>query len=92
VGTSITGGFVYRGSNIPGLRGTYIYADYASEAFFRFRMQGGQLTDRVNITNQMRPAGGGQFGGVASFGQDNAGEMYVTAYQPGAIYRVAAAP
>jgi glucose/arabinose dehydrogenase len=92
VGTSVTGGYVYRGSNIPGLRGTYIYADYVSEAFFRFRMDGGQMTDRVNITNQMRPAGGGQFGGVASFGQDNAGEVYVTAYQPGAIYRVAAAP
>jgi glucose/arabinose dehydrogenase len=92
VGTSITGGYVYRGSNVPGLRGRYFYADYASEAFFSFRMEGGQMTDRQNITNQMRPAGGGTFGGIASFGQDNAGEVYVTAYQPGAIYRVAAAP
>jgi glucose/arabinose dehydrogenase len=92
VGQSITGGYVYRGSNIPGLRGRYIYADYASEVFFSFRMVDGQMTDRRDITNQMRPVGGGTFGGVASFGQDNAGELYVTAYQPGAIYRVAAAP
>jgi hypothetical protein len=55
-------------------------------------MAGGQMTNRQDITNQMRPAGGGTFGGIASFGQDNAGEIYVTAYQPGAIYRVAAAP
>jgi glucose/arabinose dehydrogenase len=92
VGQSITGGYVYRGSNIPGLRGRYIYADYQSAAFFSFRMNNGQMTDRQNITAQMRPTGGGQFGGIASFGQDNAGELYVAAYTPGAIYRVAAAP
>jgi glucose/arabinose dehydrogenase len=92
VGNSVTGGFVYRGSNVPGLRGRYIYADYQTEVFFSFNMAGGQMTNRQDITNQMRPAGGGTFGGIASFGQDNAGEIYVTAYQPGAIYRVAAAP
>jgi glucose/arabinose dehydrogenase len=91
-GNSVTGGFVYRGSAVPGLRGRYIYADYVSDIFFSFRMENGQMTDRQDITNQMRPAGGGTFDGIASFGQDNAGEMYVTAYQPGAIYRVAAAP
>lgn len=91
VGNSITGGYVYRGSNVPGLRGTYIYGDYTSARFFRFRIQNGQLTDRVEITDQMRPAGGGNIDNIASFGTDNAGEMYVAAFVPGAVYRVAAA-
>ena len=43
VGVSVTGGYVYRGSNIPGLRGRYIYADYQSARFFSFRVDNGQL-------------------------------------------------
>jgi glucose/arabinose dehydrogenase len=92
VGTSITGGYVYRGSNVPGLRGRYLYADYDSNAVFSFRIENGALVDRQDVSNQIRPAGGGTFGGIASFGTDNAGEVYVAAFQPGAIYRVAAAP
>src|SRR4051794_4513692 len=29
VGTTVTGGYVYRGKQIPGLRGTYIFGDYS---------------------------------------------------------------
>jgi len=91
VGQSVTGGYVYRGSNVPGLRGNYIYADYASARFFRFRIENGQAADRVEITDQMRPATG-NIDNIASFGTDNAGEMYIAAFTPGAVYRVAAAP
>jgi glucose/arabinose dehydrogenase len=90
VGTSITGGYVYRGSAVPGLRGRYIYADYNSARFFTFRINDGQLAERREVTDQLSP--GGQFGGIASFGQDNAGEVYVAAFTPGAIYRIVAAP
>ena len=95
VGTSVTGGYVYRGSGVPGLRGRYIYADYNSARFFTFRVNGGQLAERVEVTDQMRPAGvdPADFGGISSFGQDNAGEVYVAAFNPnGAIYRIVAAP
>jgi glucose/arabinose dehydrogenase len=95
-GGSVTGGYVYRGSSIPGLRGTYIYADYVRSTFFRFRMNGSVIADKAEITNQMRPAGGGNLQGQpTSFGTDNAGEMYVTTFaqgNPGAVYRVVAAP
>jgi glucose/arabinose dehydrogenase len=89
---SVTGGYVYRGSGIAGLRGTYIYADYVTARFFRFRMgENGQATDRQEITNQLRPNGGAPQQ-ISSFGQDNAGDVYVTAFNPGAIYRITAAP
>ena len=92
VGTSVTGGYVYRGSAVPALRGRYIYADYNSARFFTFRVEGGQLADRQEVSQQLRPAGGGMFGGISSFGRDNAGEVYVAAFTPGAIYRIVAAP
>jgi glucose/arabinose dehydrogenase len=91
VGQSVTGGYVYRGSNVPGLRGAYLYADYQSARFFRFRVQNGAIADKVEITEQMRPAEGGNIDNISSFGRDNAGELYVTAHNPGAVYRVAAA-
>jgi glucose/arabinose dehydrogenase len=84
VGQSVTGGYVYRGSSIPGLRGVYIYADYQSARFFRFRVVDGQVTDRQEITNQL----GTNVDDISSFGQDNAGEMYVTTFDPGAVFRI----
>jgi glucose/arabinose dehydrogenase len=91
VGTSVTGGYVYRGSLVPALRGRYIYADFNSARFFSFRIDDGQLADKQEITDQMRPAGGGNIDNIASFGTDNAGEVYVAAYTPGAVYRIVAA-
>jgi hypothetical protein len=90
---SVTGGYVYRGSAIPGLRGTYIYADYVRSSFFRFRIQDGAIADKTDITTQMRPTGGNLTGQPVSFGMDNKGELYVVTATAngGAVYRVAAA-
>jgi len=89
---SITGGYVYRGTNIPALRGTYLYADYARGSVARFRIQNGQIADRVDITAQMRSGANFTNNSIASFGQDNRGELYVASFNPGGVYRVVAAP
>jgi len=91
IGRSVTGGYVYRGSEVPGLRGHYIYADYSTARFFRFRVDNGQLADRQEITNQLRTGANAGVGDIASFGQDNKGEVYVAAFNPGAVYRITAA-
>jgi glucose/arabinose dehydrogenase len=95
VGNSVTGGSVYRGSAIPSLRGSYIYADYVSARFFRLSIDAGADAGVAagvrEITDQLRPATGA-FGGIASFGRDNRGELYVAAFTPGAVYRIVAAP
>ena len=90
---SVTGGYVYRGSSIPGLRGTYIYADYVRSSFFRFRIENGAIAGKTDITTQMRPTGGNLTGQPVSFGMDNKGELYVVTATAngGAVYRVAAA-
>ena len=41
-GCSITGGYVYRGSQICDLRGTYFFADYCNDTIWSFRYDGRQ--------------------------------------------------
>lgn len=64
---SITGGYVYRGSAIPALDGTYLYADYCV----------GELVT-VDQSGTATPLGLIVEGrNVVSFAEDNAGEIYV---------------
>jgi len=87
-GVSVTGGYVYRGSAIPGLRGTYIYADYGIKHVLRLRVANGQVTERTEITDQINVPGGPNVANIASFGIDNAGELYVADLDGGAVYRI----
>lgn len=79
-GCSVTGGYVYRGSRIPALRGHYFYADYCRGWIRSFRHQGGQALDRREWTP-------GDVGSVLSFGEDAAGELYVLSAN-GCVYRI----
>ncbi|HEX6433991.1 MAG TPA: PQQ-dependent sugar dehydrogenase [Gemmatimonadales bacterium] len=70
-GCSVVGGFVYRGSAIPGLQGTYFYSDFCGGWVRSFRMEGGV---RVGDT-EWASLDTGEF--VTSFGEDAAGELYL---------------
>jgi glucose/arabinose dehydrogenase len=86
LGQSITGGYVYRGHAIESLRGTYLYADYQTAAFFALRMNGGTLAQgQQNISNNLNP--GRDVNRISSFGQDNTGELYVLSLA-GSVYRI----
>jgi len=74
VGNCITGGYVYRGSLIPALRGTYFYADFSSGAFFAFEYVGGEMTNVRELTEELDTGSGA----ISSFGQDYFGEVYLT--------------
>ena len=74
-GVSVTGGYVYRGSAIAELRGAYLYADFDSLRIWTLRWDGSGATDEQELTNDLNPSGGD--GGITSFGQDNAGELYI---------------
>jgi uncharacterized protein (TIGR03437 family) len=77
---SITGGFVYRGANSPGLRGTYLYADYCSGKIWGLERQGTGWANRTLMT-----ASGFA---ITTFGQDEAGELYLANANNGTIYRI----
>ena len=81
-GCSITGGYVYRGSAAPGLRGLYFYSDYCSGWVRSFRLQGTTAADQRDWP-ALRP--GGQ---VTSFGEDAQGELYIM-IQSGKVFRIA---
>ena len=83
-GCSVIGGYVYRGAAIPALRGTYFYADFCSGWIRTFRMTGnGVAADRREYSlldpNEL----------PTSFGEDAAGELYVTT-ETGNVYKVVA--
>lgn len=80
-GLAVIGGFVYRGTAIPQLVGTYLYADYVTAkiwALFR-DPKTGTPTPTVIATAPSR---------ITSFGQGADGEVYVTQYQAGTIAKL----
>jgi len=70
-GCSVTGGYVYRGSAIPALQGHYFYADYCGGWVRSFRLVNGAPSDQADWPT-LRPGGA-----IPSFGQDDAGELYL---------------
>lgn len=85
VGLSITGGFVYRGDEIPEFRGTYFYSDWVRQWIRSFKLVDGQVTEERDMTEQL----GGPVGQINSFGLDGHGELYFVTHE-GQIYRFTA--
>jgi glucose/arabinose dehydrogenase len=79
---SITGGYVYRGKAIPGLRGAYIYGDYCTGKIWTLSWANGVTT--MPVTHPEINPGANL---LVSFGQDNLGEIYVLALN-GHVFRV----
>lgn len=77
---SVTGGYVYRGTAIPALRGTYFYADYCAGFVRSFRFVNGAVTEHA----QWASLGGGN---ISSFGEDADGELYIVTLG-GGLYRI----
>lgn len=85
VALSITGGFVYRGQEIPEIAGTYFYSDWVSKWIRGFRFVDGQVVDDRDWTDDL----GGEIGSITSFGLDGHGEMYAVTYE-GGVYKFTA--
>ena len=78
-GCSVTGGYVYRGENLKGLQGVYLYGDYCSGLIWGLlQTTPGEWTNRLLIESGLK---------ISSFGEDELGEVYVVDYG-GAIYRL----
>jgi glucose/arabinose dehydrogenase len=86
-GECVTGGYVYRGSVYPALHGTYLYADYVNGwigGVRRYSASGAYLKTpqraRLMSTSAM----------ISTFGQDEAGELYLADWDGGKLYHVTA--
>jgi len=81
LGCTVVGGYVYRGTKYPALTGVYLFADYCTGRIFAIDPSTDAFRKPVEVGN------GGD--NISSFGEDTAGELYVT-HLNGDISRVVA--
>ena len=78
-GCSVTGGYVYRGSKIKDLFGTYVFADFCSGKIWGLK--------KTNTSwNYSELLDSPYF--ISSFGTDEDGEIYLMDFNNGDIYRL----
>lgn len=68
-GTTVVGGYVYRGSAIPNLAGAYLYADFGSGRLWMLRYDGSAVSDQRLLLETGE--------NIASFGEDEQRELYL---------------
>ncbi len=81
-GCSVTGGYVYRGKQFPALNGVYLYADFCSGKIWGLRL-GGEPVELSEMPSGVLDTDLT----ISSFGEDEAGEVYLLSFQ-GEIYQV----
>lgn len=83
-GTSVIGGYVYRGAAVPRLAGAYVFGDLTGgKVWALVERPQGTWEMNVVLTHALT---------VSAFGRDSAGELYVVDYGNGAVLRLVAAP
>ena len=79
-GCSVTGGFVYRGQELPEFNGIYLYGDYCTgRVWGLLRLADGSWKNQVLFDS-------GAF--VTSFGEDRGGELYLLDQRAGAVLKL----
>lgn len=73
LGFSVTGGHVYRGSRSKSFQGVYVFGDYNTRRVWGMRLREGAVESVAEIATA--PAG------IASFGLDRQGEIYLVMYR-----------
>ncbi len=79
VGTSVTGGYVYRGSANTALVGRYVFGDFASGRIWTIDPAAQSLTSSDELINTSLS--------IASFAESNAGDLLVIDYS-GGLYQL----
>jgi glucose/arabinose dehydrogenase len=77
LGNAIIGGYVYHGSTLAGLGGTYIYGDYGSGRIWALATNGSGINVLLVSSSLV----------ISSFGVDQAGELYICSFD-GKIYQL----
>ena len=82
-GYSITGGYVYYGSDADELTGKYVYGDFVTGNIWAlFYNDGEVVNERIFNTNYS----------ISTFGVDLAGSLYFASYSNGRIYKITGTP
>jgi len=76
----VTGGYVYRGSEIPDLVGVYVYADFLSGNLFQYFDSGSGVIEAMTATSPQLF--------IAAFGQAHSGELYLVDLVSGKLHKL----
>jgi hypothetical protein len=79
-GCSVTGGFVYRGTEVPAMTGRYFFGDYCSGTIWSMALRNGKATNVRREPISLKE--------LSSFGEDSAGELYAVKDGDGAVYKL----
>ena len=79
-GCSVTGGYVYRGTEIEGLQGYYLYSDYCGGTITYVHPDGAEGWESQELFDT------GSF--ISSFGEDAAGELYYADLFAGKVFKI----
>lgn len=74
VGQSVTGGYVYRGTQVPELAGRYVYGDFVTGRIWAASPGANVLLMDTTLL-------------ISTFGEDENGELYVADHATGTIFR-----
>jgi glucose/arabinose dehydrogenase len=91
IGVSITGGYVYRGCKMPDLHGAYFFSDYNyfDSPLWTLTWDGEEVASGpVSFDGLGSAPGVAQAPIVASFGEDEQGEIYICDHAWGYIYKI----
>lgn len=79
-GCSVAGGYVYRGSRSPALRGLYLFGDFCTGTVWGIAPDGseGRAVAVVGETGAS----------ISSFGEDEDGELYLTDLASGTVFMI----
>lgn len=83
-GCSVTGGYVYRGSIYSSMQGVYIFGDYCTSTIWGLEPPpgSGEAWQRTTLLDNAVA------GGLSSFGEDEAGNLYAAGLDSGTVYRL----
>lgn len=78
-GCAVIGGNVYRGPGNPAMQGIYFYGDFCSGRIWGLQQDAGMwVTQGITQTANT----------ITAFGEDQAGNLYVTNYWAGMVYQI----
>lgn len=84
MGISITGGYVYRGSQYPDLQGYYFFGDFGSGRIWALKETAIGQWEMTQLFSTGFP--------LSSFGEDESGEIYLLDFASGSIYQLIGEP
>jgi glucose/arabinose dehydrogenase len=80
-GCSVTGGFVYRGSQFPGMQGIYFYSDYCGGEIWGLQQVSGAWQSQLLTDTNLN---------ITSYGESENGDLYLAT--TGGVYRIVENP